>query len=399
MAKPTPKRGGRQETAQETLASVAQHMPAELEQVTQEKKVDLVLEGGGVWGAALVGALCELEERGYVHENIAGTSAGAITAALAAAGYRGSEIHDIMFKENFASFADETWQAAALPLVGMPISVLAELGIHKGDVLLHLIRQFLADKDVHTFSDLVRPDFAADSIYRYKLQVIASDITARSMLVLPREAHMLGVEPDDLDVALAVRMSMSIPIFFEPVRVHNPQSKQVHLITDGGMLSNFPVWLFDSDGVPAWPTFGLRLVASDPKASLAASLPSSRPPQHGPGMVMDFLSSLVQTMMEAHDRMYLEQDTFVRTITIPTLGIGATDFNLTSDQLSALYESGRAAAAQFLQTWDFAAYIAQYRSGKVQPTRRELTVQQLRQTMKGAMKGLRATKMAVPTEP
>ena len=46
---------------------------------------DLVLEGGGVKGIALVGAISVLEERGYQFRRVAGTSAGAIVGALVAA--------------------------------------------------------------------------------------------------------------------------------------------------------------------------------------------------------------------------------------------------------------------------------------------------------------------------
>ena len=70
---------------------------------------------------------------------------------------------------------------------------------------------------------------------------------------------VLGVEPDDLPVAEAVRMSMSIPFFFSPVRWKHPDGKQQLTLVDGGMLSNFPVWLFDTPDLPDWPTFGLRL--------------------------------------------------------------------------------------------------------------------------------------------
>ena len=57
-------------------------------------------------------------------------------------------------------------------------------------------------------------------------------------------------------------MSMSIPIFFKPWRWRSElaDDRSEHLIVDGGVLSNFPVWLFDSEGEPPWPTFGLMLV-------------------------------------------------------------------------------------------------------------------------------------------
>ena len=326
--------------------------------VAKDKYVDLVFEGGGVWGVALVGALCTLEERGYIPQNIAGTSAGAIAASLVAAGYTGKEIHAIMMEQHFSAFADSTW-ASLVPLVGMPLSILLELGLHKGDVVLQLMRKYLAAKGVHTFRDLIDPRYADQPKYRYKLQVIASDITTQQMLVLPQDAHVLGIAPDDLEVALAVRMSMSIPIFFEPVKFHNARTKETHLITDGSMLSNFPIWLFDEDGTPEWPTFGLKLVASDAQAHVLSLKPI---PTHGPGMVIGFLGSIVQTMMNAHDRMYLDKDTIVRTVTIPTLDIPGTNFDLTNDQLTALYESGRTAATNFLAQWDFGRYVTEFRS-------------------------------------
>jgi NTE family protein len=59
--------------------------------------------------------------------------------------------------------------------------------------------------------------------------------------------------------------------------------------------------------------------------------------------------------MEAHDRIYLEKAEYARTIPIPTLGIGTTDFELSRERAEALYESGRDAAEKFLATWDFDA--------------------------------------------
>ena len=74
--------------------------------------------------------------------------------------------------------------------------------------------------------------------------------------------------------------------------------------------------------------------------------------------------------------MYLEQDTFARTIGIPTLGVGTTQFELPRDRAEALYESGRDAAAKFIERWNFDAYIREYREGKTH-SRREQIAQQL----------------------
>jgi NTE family protein len=207
---------------------------------------------------------------------------------------------------------------------------------------------------------------------RHRLQVIASDVTHRRMLVLPDDADDLGVDPDDLEIAYAVRMSMSIPVFFEPVVHENPRTGEEHLIVDGGMLSNFPVWLFDSEGrEPRWPTFGLLLVEPDPKVPIGHRLGGEEHDVER-GSVLDYFKSLAMTMMAAHDRLYLEKATYARTIPIPTLGVGTTEFDIAPDRVRALYDSGHRAASEFLDGWDFAAYIKEFRRGKRHSRRRDL---------------------------
>ena len=72
-----------------------------------EKRVDLVFEGGGVKGVGLAGAFGYLDEQGFKAQRIAGTSAGAITAALVAAGYSGEELRSLVLEEmKFKSFED-----------------------------------------------------------------------------------------------------------------------------------------------------------------------------------------------------------------------------------------------------------------------------------------------------
>jgi NTE family protein len=146
------------------------------------------------------------------------------------------------------------------------------------------------------------------------------------------------------------------------------------MIVDGGLLSNYPVWLFDAapGTAPRFPTFGMLLVAPNQQAPLLPSTAASENVAVIDSDV-DFLKAIAQTMMEAHDRFYVEQANYARTIPIPTLGVGTTQFDLSTAQARALFESGQKAAAQFLATWDFEAYIAKFRSGTV-PSRRETTL-------------------------
>jgi NTE family protein len=330
---------------------------------TSPLRADLVFEGGGVKGIALAGAYRELSDRGYQPECVAGTSAGAITAALVAVGCSGAEVEDIALRHtHFPDFEDHTF----LDDFGRP-GQMAEFflrrGMHSGDFFLRWMRGHLAAKGKTKFGDLRNPA-ESDPNRAYRLQVIASDVTARSMIVLPRDAAQLGIDdPDELDIAEAVRMSMSIPVFFEPVVLKHSKTGQDHVIVDGGLRSNYPIWLFDSPGFapPRFPTFGMILVAPD-----EPSPPLQGPPADAVHPVMDsditFLKAVIATMLQAHDRFHVAHDNYARTIPIPTLGVATTEFDISPERKQALFDSGKAAVAKFLETWDFEAYKQQFRS-------------------------------------
>lgn len=335
-----------------------------------EQHADLVFEGGGVKGIGLAGAFAALQRAGFTHKRVAGTSAGAITAALVAAGYGAEELDSILLEVPFERFKDRAWEDK-VPIIGTGLSVLMELGIYEGRYFEGWLAGLLVAKGVTHFGQLADPD-ASELKDRYRLKVIASDVTHRRMLVLPDDAGHLGIEPDDLEIAYAVRMSMSIPVFFEPVVHRNPVTGDEHLIVDGGMLSNFPVWLFDAEGRdPRWPTFGLLLVEDQPKVPIGHRLASE---EHAVarGTPLDYVKAMAMTMMAAHDRLYVEQATFARTIPIPTLGVGTTEFGISPARVQALYASGRNATEAFLARWDFEAYIEEYRRGRDHSRREKL---------------------------
>ncbi len=170
-----------------------------------------------------------------------------------------------MLALQFREFKDEGWEDR-IPVIGREISVLRDFGVYEGRRFLQWMTEKLDRKGVRTFGDLA-PTGSEDPKRAFRLQVIASDVTRHEMLVLPRDAQKIGSTPQTLSIAYAVRMSMSIPIFFEPVNHSNHSTGVEHLIVDGGMLSNFPVWLFDAEE-PQWPTFGLKFIEEDARAPL-----------------------------------------------------------------------------------------------------------------------------------
>ncbi len=316
------------------------------------KKIDAVFEGGGVKGSAIVGAVVATEELGYSYSNVAGTSAGAIVASLIAAGYTGEEMRLIMADLDYQQFKDPTF-FSAVPLVGPAISLLIDKGIYKGDAFSAWLRELLLKKNVKTFKDLIIAQYAEVPQYRYRLQVVASDVSLGKLLVLPGDSVDYGINPDDLDVVAAVRMSMSIPYFYRPIKLRG--IKGIAYIVDGAILSNYPVWLFDDgSNTPPWPTIGYKLV--DPEEKRPHKI-------FGP---ITLFAALFQTMMEAHDARYIKDSDFVRTVPILTLGVQTTDFDITADMKQQLYTSGYQAAKDFFSKWNFEEYKAKFRQSDIQ---------------------------------
>jgi len=133
------------------------------------------------------------------------------------------------------------------------------------NLLFHGMRQLLREKfgkERVTFSDLIMPKEPTDSEeaylsrFKYKLHVVASNITRNELMILPQDVARLGVEPDDFEVALAVRISISISYFFMPVKIaERTNNRGSHWVVDGGLLSNFPIRYFDAPpgATPPWP--------------------------------------------------------------------------------------------------------------------------------------------------
>ena len=323
-------------------------------------KCDAVFEGGGVKGIGLVGAVAVTEELGYSFENVAGTSAGAIVAALIAAGYKANQLKEILKELDYRRFKDKG-VVDRIPGAGILLSLIFEKGIYEGRFFAKWLRGLLEAAPggpVRTFGDLIRDEATADLRYRYRLQVIAADLSRGELVRLPMDADAYGIEPDKLDVTAAVRMSMSIPFFYEPVVLKDSDGRKCYIV-DGGILSNFPVWLFDVDsGDPEWPTFGYKLV--DPKEDQPNRI-------RGP---VSLFGAMFTTMMGAHDARYIKDSDFVRTIPVPTGDVRTTDFDLSREKSEELYRSGETAARKFFKRWDFGKYKSEYRK-KEAPGRTE----------------------------
>ena len=320
------------------------------------RPIDLVCEGGGVKGLGAAGAVAKLLDAGYRVERAAGTSVGAIAAAVAAAGADSATLRSIMRELSLAAVPDRGFPG--VPLLSETIGLFRSRGAFRGEYLRHWLAEELAKLDVTTFETLRRNDPGDDQTtplhQRWKLVVLATDVTHGRLLRLPWDyEERFGLNPDKQQVADAVRMSLSIPLFFEPRTLTGRTPEEHAVVVDGGVLSNFPVQIFDrTDGLTSrWPTWGVRLFTDLPGA-LDTDLPGK---VAGVVPPVQLARQVIATALMGHDRVHLDEPGVrERMISVNTSGVGITEFGIDEARQQMLLDRGRAAAEKFLREWEAA---------------------------------------------
>lgn len=313
----------------------------------ETKKINLALEGGGVRGFGLVGALQALENDGYTFNKVAGTSAGSIVASLVAAGYTAKELEKAMHEIDFNKFADEG-VLDKFGIVGKSSSLLLEKGVYEGKYINKLITDLLAAKNVKTFGDLKISDSNPNDIKsQYKLVILATDVTRGRLVRLPWDYMDYGLNPDDQPIASAVQASTAIPFYYEPARIGKS------FVVDGGLISNFPIWIFESgqhDHNKKLPTIGVKLSAK-PEAL-------SRNHDFNTKNTFVYSYSILRTILSAQDQIHLDDPcTISRTIFVDSSDVKSTDFNISKDKKDLLYNNGLESAQEFLDQWNFDKFL------------------------------------------
>jgi NTE family protein len=362
---------------------------------------DLVFEGGGAKGSVFVGALEVFFAAGLKTRRLIGTSAGAITATLLAAGYTPDEMLEAVNEKlpgtntpRFSTFMDipprsdfndeqieqsatmQAFREAHVPdilhgeerLVGLLLrgphyrqlfSFNECGGFFAGDAFLAWIREKLADKGVAAGTTLAQM-FAQTGV---DLSLVATDTTDVEMLVLNHRTA------PDVPVEMAVRMSMSIPFVWREVvwdakwgqyRRHDKQNAEGgggNIIVDGGVLSNFPIQLV-ADPAPE----GMQDIMGDTDPNAAGNLGlliDENLPVAGaaltpkpPHKISDLRSiqrvgRLVDTMTSAQDNAEIKEHE-QEVCRLPAMGYGTTEFDMSPDRLNALIEAGRQAMRDYL---------------------------------------------------
>lgn len=320
---------------------------------------NLVFEGGGVKGIAYVGALEILEQRGVLSrvKRLGGTSAGAITALLLALNYTIAEIREILWDMDFRSFMD-----SSRCFVSNTDRIFRQYGWYKGEFFKAWIGDLIQSKTGNrniTFEEL-----AADKA-RKELYLIGTNLSTGYAEIFSRQ------HSPKMTILEAVRISMSLPLFFAAVR--NP-NRDVYV--DGGVLENYPIKLFDKrcfvdqyyvnteyydeinntrrttasqQYVFNMETLGFRLDSDkEIKVFEGMRLPQSVPINN----FFTYIKRLVNTMLDGQQNRHLHSDDWQRTIYIDTLGVKTTDFEISQETKLALVQSGRVGTNNYISWFD-----------------------------------------------
>ena len=341
----------------------------------RELRADLALEGGGVKGVALVGAILALDEAGYRFHRVAGTSAGAVTASLVAGIVQsGADMLTLRTTLQSLDFRRFMPEGKLHEMMGHAAGHFAKVvtdaalltsreGLYSGDYLDEWLSPVLHGKlGIRSFGDLVLtpaddPDLSDSSSRQYRLVVYTSDLTRGRLACLPFDYVTYGVNPDDQDPVRAVRASMSVPFYFEPVHfsareatveVEGPGGSSAlvrfpagdHTWVDGGLLAKFPIHTFDrTDGQPPrWPTIGVKLSQFQTDYSTTTFRESA----------IAVAVRCLKTMMNEWQTVASHQSTVGRTIFVDNIGLSAMDFDLTPHQHDELFLNGVDAATKFV---------------------------------------------------
>jgi NTE family protein len=359
--------------------------------------IELVQEGGGVLGVALIGYTYVLEQMGLRFFSLAGTSAGSINALLLAAfgdisQSKSEKLIQLLANKDLYDFVDgdsdaeefiravvEKAKRVKLIWKGMQVidNIYEDLGLNPGNNFFNWLTGVLKDNKIITTDDLLKEfqklpqglkirkgiNKTTDGLIP-RFAVIAADITTETKVEFPKMKSLYWNDPENTNPAYYVRASMSIPYFFKPMILDNlpegPEAlarwddlarykgeipEKVFFI-DGGIMSNFPIDLFHKfNTVPRLPTFGVRLNINRNNYNKIFN-------------PLSLFGAMFNSIRHLHDYDFILRNPDYEML-IQHIDAGDHNwlkFNLTEDEKKDLFKRGAIAAAQFLRKFNWKEY-------------------------------------------
>jgi len=326
---------------------------------------NLVFKGGGVKGTAYLGAIKALHESGILDQidRVAGSSAGAITATLLSFNKDVETTYSMMDSLNYqmvpALKGDlESNEPNWLPkFIGKEVSKLSsdveavqrlvsKFGWYTSEYFYSWLKKIISENcdenPLATFEDFKKCGHK-------DLYVITTNLSGREVTVFSNE------NTPNIPVANAVRMSMSIPLFFESIQFDGSQTNKGDIHIDGGVMQNYPIHLFDDEKYSQgnlwyrneinWETLGFYLYTHTGNISTNPKIINFK----------DYVSHLyecynISMQLSEIDNNQIDRR---RSVVIDTLDIRATEFDITpsDNRYQKLIEQGYTATNQYLRNY------------------------------------------------
>ncbi|QVK19898.1 patatin-like phospholipase family protein [Mycoplasmatota bacterium] len=325
---------------------------------------NLAFSGGGVLGIAYLGVLDYLYSNGLLQsvKRVAGTSAGAITACIVSFALPFKEMKNIADSLDYRKFPGTNTHKN---LKKIPSVLKNELERIIGDIdgIYRLTKDFgwysseyfydwikeqieiqfdpNKKQPPYTFRDFKNKSIHKDERKFLDLYITGTDISTNSSRIFSYETT------PDMEVAEAVRISMSIPLFFESIRINKTidNEEQTHIFSDGGVMTMYPINMFDSrifndiiiDGVNM-QTLGIRFKSKYVYEEITN--------------ILDYIENLVKSLMKVQQDLYKNNLVDVlRSIQIDTKEVSSTDFDisLNDEKYKFLYQQGYNATKEYFK--------------------------------------------------
>lgn len=295
---------------------------------------NLVFEGAGIRGVAYCGAIQEMEAKRMMDsiEKVGGTSSGAIVALTLSLGYSGKEIEELITKTKFKKFND-----GGFFFIGGINRITKYFGWYKGRRIEKWLGKILEQKtgsaDI-TFEELYQKGFK-------DLYITGTSLTKQKAIIFSRKTF------PKMKVRDAVRVSVGIPLYFEPVFMdstgrifHHPKQKQgLDILVDGGIVENFPIHIFDKTS-PDLNTIGFRL---DHEAQIESDKLDRTLAKMQVRNLNEYFRAFYSIVIENLNRQRLTEADWQRTISISDGNVRPRVRKLLKVEIDILIENGRRA--------------------------------------------------------
>lgn len=304
---------------------------------------NLVFKGGGVLGIAYLGSMKALDEAGFLQgiKRVSGASAGAITALVTSFKLNASQMKAIADSLDFSKVPEKLntkndlfahlISSKNLPYEDVICSsrLFHKYGWYSSDYFYNWLMQMVQNqfdrieglddkiknkKGLQTFSDFQKAGFS-------DLYISVTNVSKHR-----NEMFSFETEPD-FEVAKAVRMSMSIPLYFESIKEEGDH------YADGGTVNNYPMEVFDHEKYINDPEYFRDSINLKTLGCHLFTPPGLEKKDEKKDNLIHYIENLFLTLLQVQTIDFEKtQNIKDRSVNINDQGISAVDFDIVVDK-------------------------------------------------------------------